>query len=62
MDDRKKRAMGALASIVRQYLREDEDRHALDSIAMSAGEHAIYSLAGYGYNEVILDDQFSGVR
>lgn len=60
MDDRQKRAVGALASMVRQYLSQDRERQAIDSVAISAGEHAICSLAEYGYIEVILDGRTFG--
>lgn len=60
MDDRQKQALGALASMVRQYLREDSERCALDSLAMSAGEHAISALAEYGYMEIIPDCRIFG--
>lgn len=49
-----KRALGALASMVRQYLREFEDTGLLDSLAQSAGEHAISVLAEYGYMERVV--------
>jgi hypothetical protein len=60
MDERQKRALGALASMVRQYLSEDPDRNALDSMAMSAGEEAIGVLAEYGYMEMVFDGRTFG--
>lgn len=59
MDDRQKRALGALASMVQQYLQKREDG-LLDSLAMSAGEHAIAALAQYGYMEAILTGRIFG--
>lgn len=46
--------------MVQQYLVEDLDRRALDSIAISAGEHAITALAEYGYMEVVRDRRIFG--
>ena len=45
MDDRQKRALGALASMAKQYLEKRPD-NLLDSDAMGAGERAISALAG----------------
>jgi len=55
MDDREKRALGALAMMVRQFVRENDER-GLDSTASSAEEHAITALAEYGY----IDEHISG--
>ncbi|MEK1928685.1 MAG: hypothetical protein AAAC47_02660 [Pararhizobium sp.] len=53
MDDRQKRALGALASMVRQYLEKRPD-NLLDSYAMTAGERAIGALAEFGYIEKVV--------
>jgi hypothetical protein len=53
MDDRQKRALGALASMVRQYLEKRPD-NLLDSDAMGAGERAIDALAEFGYMEKVV--------
>jgi hypothetical protein len=52
MDDREKRLLVALVKMVRQYL-DHADDGVVDSLSMSAGEHAIAVLAEYGLMEVI---------
>ena len=47
MDGREQRVLEALVLMVRQYLSSD-DPDVVDSISMSAGEHAIAALAEYG--------------
>ncbi len=53
MDDRQKRALGALASMAKQYLEKRPD-NLLDSDAMGAGERAISALAEFGYMEEVV--------
>ena len=47
MTEREKDLLLATVLMVRQYLQELPDG-SVDSLAMSAGEHAIEALAGYG--------------
>jgi hypothetical protein len=51
MDAREERLLKALAYMVQQYLRESGG--VVDSMAMSAGEAAIESLAEYGLMEIV---------
>lgn len=53
MDDDVKRAIGALASMVKPYLEECPDG-LVDSLAMSAGEHAIAALSEFRYMETVV--------
>ena len=50
MSEREKKLLEALVLMVRQYL--DEEEGVVDSLAMSAGESAIRSLAEYGLMEI----------
>ena len=51
MTDREKKLLIALVKMVDQYLGRYEDE--VDSLAMSAGEHAIEALAEFGLMENI---------
>ena len=53
MDDREKRALGAMALMVKQYLEVRPDG-LIDSLAMTAGERAIGSLSDFGYMETVV--------
>lgn len=50
MDDREERALGALASMVKQFLEERPDE-LVESDAMGAGERAIHALSEFGYGK-----------
>ncbi|RFB79047.1 hypothetical protein [Methylovirgula sp. 4M-Z18] len=59
MEDREKRALGALASMVRQYVYQHHDG-VIDSGAMSAAEHAIGALSEYGYMDETCEGRIMG--
>jgi len=52
VDERQKRALGALASMVDHYLPTHDDG-LVNSLAMSPGEHAIAALAEFGYMQEV---------
>jgi hypothetical protein len=51
MTDGEKKLLNALVQMVKQYL--DEYGNEVDSISMSAGEHAIEALAAFGLMEQV---------
>jgi hypothetical protein len=51
MTDREKMLLDALAGMVIQYL--DDGGELVDSLSMSAGEHAIEALAAFGLMDVV---------
>jgi hypothetical protein len=59
MDDRETRLLWALVAMTRQYLQEREGG-LVDSLAMSAGEAAIETLAEYGLMEVVPSGRILG--
>ncbi len=48
MTDDERELLTALAKMARQYLTRDEEKGELDSLCMSAGEHALLQLEKYG--------------
>ncbi|NBB49482.1 hypothetical protein GVN24_14455 [Rhizobium sp. CRIBSB] len=59
MEDRENPAIGALALMVMQYLEEHPDG-LVDSLAMSAGEHAIAALSELGFMETVVSGRVFG--
>ena len=53
MEDRENIAISALALMVMQYLEEHPDG-LVDSLAMTAGEHAIAALSQLGYMDTVV--------
>jgi hypothetical protein len=52
VDDREQRLLTALEGMVRQYLEQHPDG-TVDTLSMTAGEHAVAALAEYGLMEVL---------
>ena len=51
-DDRENRLLAALIQMVEQYLHCDEASGTVDTLSMSAGEHAIAVLSEFGLMEL----------
>ncbi|GGC76571.1 hypothetical protein [Chelatococcus reniformis] len=60
MNDSEKTVLFALALMANQYLRQNEDEAELDSLAMSAGEHALEVLAEHGLVELVGSHRIMG--